>query len=66
VSKRPIIATYYFPNWHTDPRIEELHGKGWTEWRVAQYATPRFDGHQQLTCSTNGGLLRPRLTPPVV
>ncbi len=47
MNKRPIVASYYFPNWHSDPRIEELHGKGWTEWRVAQYATPRFEGHQQ-------------------
>ncbi len=44
---RPIVAAYYFPNWHCDPRIEALHGKGWTEWRVTQYATPRFPGHQQ-------------------
>ena len=47
MTKRPIVATYYFPNWHSDPRIEALHGKGWTEWRVAQYATPRFPGHIQ-------------------
>ncbi|QYY36294.1 glycoside hydrolase family 99-like domain-containing protein [Ruficoccus sp. ZRK36] len=45
--KRPTICTYYFPNWHVDPRNEKYHGKGWTEWRVAQYATPRFDGHEQ-------------------
>ena len=44
---RPLIAAYYFPNWHCDPRIEALHGRGWTEWRVAQYATPRFPGHWQ-------------------
>ncbi len=45
--KRPIVATYYFPNWHSDPRIEALHGKGWSEWKVAQCATPRFPGHLQ-------------------
>ena len=44
---RPTIAAYYFPNWHCDPRIEALHGKGWTEWRVVQHATPRFPGHRQ-------------------
>ena len=44
---RPLIAAYYFPNWHCDPRIEALHGKGWTEWRVVRYATPRFPGHRQ-------------------
>ena len=47
MKKRPLIAPYYFPNWHCDPRIEALHGKGWTEWRVAQHATPRFPGHIQ-------------------
>ncbi|OHD62325.1 MAG: hypothetical protein A2096_05515, partial [Spirochaetes bacterium GWF1_41_5] len=26
---------------------EKIHGKGWTEWRVAQHAAPRFEGHCQ-------------------
>jgi len=47
MEKRPRICTYYFPNWHVDQRNEKLHGKGWTEWRVLQCATPRFDGHEQ-------------------
>lgn len=47
MKKRPIICTYYFPNWHVDPRNEKIHGKNWTEWRVTQYATPRFSGHEQ-------------------
>ena len=47
MAKRPIVATYYFPNWHSDPRIEALHGKGWSEWRLTQHATPRFPGHLQ-------------------
>jgi len=47
MKERPIVTAYYFPNWHVDPQLEELHGKGWTEWRVSQYATPRFPGHQQ-------------------
>lgn len=45
--KKPTVCAYYFPNWHVDPRNEKIHGKGWTEWRVAQYATPRFAGHEQ-------------------
>lgn len=45
--KRPTVCAYYFPNWHVDPRNEKLHGKGWTEWRVVQHATPRFEGHIQ-------------------
>ena len=47
MKKRPIVCSYYFPNWHVDPRNESIHGKGWTEWRVTRYATPRFEGHEQ-------------------
>ncbi|MBS1369051.1 MAG: hypothetical protein HPZ91_03745 [Lentisphaeria bacterium] len=47
MKKRPTVCTYYFPNWHVDPRNEAIHGKGWTEWRVAQHATPRYPGHDQ-------------------
>ncbi len=47
MKRKPIVAAYYFPNWHVDPRNEAIHGKGWTEWRVTQYATPRFPGHEQ-------------------
>lgn len=40
------INVYYFPNFHAgDPRNEKWHGKGWTEWRLLEYATPRFEGH---------------------
>lgn len=41
------IYAYYFPNWHIDKRNEMWHGKGWTEWQVLKYATPRFEGHIQ-------------------
>ena len=47
MAKKTVICSYYFPNWHVDPRNEKLHGKGWTEWRTTQYATPRFPGHNQ-------------------
>ncbi len=47
MKNRPTVCTYYFPNWHVDPRNEKIHGRGWTEWRVSQYATPRFEGHEQ-------------------
>ena len=47
MKNKPVISAFYFPNWHVDPRNEELHGKGWTEWRVVQYAAPRFPGHDQ-------------------
>ena len=46
-TKRPEILAYYFPNWHVDPMNEKWHGKGWTEWNVTKYATPRFPGHKQ-------------------
>ena len=45
--RRPEILAYYFPNWHVDPRNEQWHGQGWTEWNVSKYATPRFPGHHQ-------------------
>lgn len=47
MKKRPIVSTFYFPNWHVDPRNERCHGRGWTEWRVTQFAAPRFPGHKQ-------------------
>jgi len=42
----PIYA-YYFPNWHSDPRNEKWHGKGWTEWEVLKCARPHFPDHHQ-------------------
>lgn len=44
---KPIVCSYYFPNWHSDPRNDRWHGTGWTEWNVTKYATPRFPGHKQ-------------------
>jgi len=41
------IGAYYFPGWHADPRNENAHGKGWTEWELLKRAEPRFPGHQQ-------------------
>ncbi|MBL1120173.1 glycoside hydrolase family 99-like domain-containing protein [Streptomyces sp. 110] len=41
------IAAYYFPNYHVDPRNEQWHGEGWTEWELTRKATPRFEGHIQ-------------------
>ena len=26
MKQKPVVAAYYFPNWHCDPRVEELHG----------------------------------------
>lgn len=44
---RPRILAYYFPDWHQDPRNATWFGDGWTEWRLLDAATPRFDGHRQ-------------------
>ena len=41
------VAAYYFPNWHPEPRIEKIMGKGWSEWELVKAATPRFEGHNQ-------------------
>ncbi|MFC5407568.1 glycoside hydrolase family 99-like domain-containing protein [Cohnella soli] len=47
MSKPYEVAVYYFPNYHLEPRNEEWHGEGWTEWNLVKAATPRFPGHQQ-------------------
>ena len=44
---KPTVMAYYFPNWHVDPRNEQWHGPGWTEWEVLKYSRPRFEGHKQ-------------------
>ncbi len=41
------VGAYYFPNFHVDPRNEQFHGKGWTEWEVLKRGEPRFVGHLQ-------------------
>ena len=41
------VGSYYFPNYHVDPRNEEVHGTGWSEWELVRCATPRFEGHHQ-------------------
>jgi hypothetical protein len=41
------VGAYYFPGWHVDPRMEELHGKGWTEWELLKRGEPKFPGHAQ-------------------
>lgn len=47
--KRPEheVAVYYFPNYHTDKRNEDWHGKGWSEWELVKRSEPRFPGHDQ-------------------
>ncbi|MDQ1318246.1 MAG: hypothetical protein QG588_1904 [Candidatus Poribacteria bacterium] len=47
MSKECIVGSYYFPNYHVDPRNEKVHGHGWSEWELVKSATPRFDGHFQ-------------------
>ncbi len=44
---KPTVACFYFPNYHVDPRNEDQHGAGWTEWELVKNARPRFPGHRQ-------------------
>lgn len=46
-SDEVITASYYFGNFHVDPRNEKAHGAGWTEWKLVKAAQPRFPGHNQ-------------------
>ena len=41
------VGAYYFPNWAPDPRLELIHGKGWTEWELLKRGEPKFAGHLQ-------------------
>jgi hypothetical protein len=41
------VGAYYFPNWAPDPRLERIHGKGWTEWELLKRGEPKFPGHLQ-------------------
>lgn len=41
------VAAYYIPQYHSDPRNDAWHGKGWTEWDLVRAARPRFPGHRQ-------------------
>lgn len=41
------IGAYYFPNFHVDPRNEDIHGKGWTEWEILKRGEPKFPDHHQ-------------------
>ncbi len=41
------VGAYYCPTWHADPRMEQQHGQGWTEWEILKRGEPRFPGHAQ-------------------
>lgn len=45
--KEPMIAAYYFPNYHTDPYNETYYGSGWNEWKLMKEAKARFENHEQ-------------------
>jgi len=47
MKKTPLIAAYYFPNYHEDNRNRTVHGPGWTEWDLLRQARPRFPDHYQ-------------------
>jgi hypothetical protein len=50
------VAAYYFPNYHIDPRNEQWHGEGWTEWELVKRAEPRFERHLQPRVPLDGYL----------
>ncbi|HVX83317.1 MAG TPA: glycoside hydrolase family 99-like domain-containing protein [Phycisphaerae bacterium] len=41
------VAAHYLPWWHSDPRLEQWHGKGWSAWELLLAAHPRFENHRQ-------------------
>ncbi|MBB5343366.1 glycosyltransferase WbsX family protein [Tunturibacter empetritectus] len=47
VSNKYNVGAFYFPNFHVDPRNEEVHGKDWTEWEILKRGEPKFAGHDQ-------------------
>ncbi len=44
---KPLIAVYYFPNWHPCTWNEQRYGKGNSEWETVKNAFPRFPKHKQ-------------------
>jgi hypothetical protein len=48
------IGAYYFPSYQADPRNDEWHGRGWTEWELTRRAEPRFEGHTQPKIPSRG------------
>ena len=46
-TQRPLVAVYYFPNYHADASNARIHGEGWTEWDLVRRAEPRWEGHVQ-------------------
>ena len=41
------VGAYYFPGYHVDPRTDQWHGRGWTEWDLLKSARPRYEDHYQ-------------------
>ncbi|RYG70608.1 hypothetical protein EON80_07490, partial [bacterium] len=41
------VGAYYFPGYHSEPRMDSYHPKDWNEWQLMKEAKPRYPGHYQ-------------------
>jgi len=39
------VVCFSFPCWHPSPYMENIFGKGWTEWEILKRSTPLYPGH---------------------
>ena len=39
------VVCFNFPAWHPTPYMENIFGKGWTEWEILKRSTPLYPGH---------------------
>ncbi|RYX86137.1 hypothetical protein EON83_02645 [bacterium] len=46
-SQKVEVGAYYFPGYHSEPRMDTYHPANWNEWQLMKDAKPRYPGHQQ-------------------
>lgn len=47
MNKKPLIAAYYYPGWHSCKIRDAAFPVHWSEWDLVYNAKPRFTGHNQ-------------------